>query len=291
MDPGQILLGAGLVLVVLYVLGRRKPSSASPGGQVRGRNGARPARPSLTRLDEVVPIPAPLGWPVLPEEPPGLDGEPEERTRVALADRPYTRTTCPSCEVALEPLPKAKRRCSGCGNEIFVRSGPDGRRYLLTELELETFQEQWAADASQRYVEAAARQKVALGEWHERLRGVGLAVGGRDLDVVGESYYHAALAGIRAGLNASPHRFELRAAAALVREPDNAYDKNSIAVFIHGVQVGHLDRYDAEEYQGILKRRGDRMWVQAVVMGGRPTPFGEVGPIGVKLDDIPGPGE
>jgi hypothetical protein len=77
----------------------------------------------------------------------------------------------------------------------------------------------------------------------------------------------------------------------LVWEPDNAYEKSAIAVFIHGVPVGHLDRYDAEEYQGMLKPRGGRVWVQAIVMGGRPTPVGEVGSIGVKLDDIPGPGE
>ena len=30
--------------------------------------------------------------------------------------------------------------------------------------------------------------------------------------------------------------------------------------------------------------------VQVVLMGGRTTPVGEVGPIGVKLDDIPAPG-
>jgi hypothetical protein len=51
---------------------------------------------------------------------------------------------------------------------------------------------------------------------------------------------------------------EVRASAMLRREPDNQYDRNAIGVYIHGAEVGHLDRYDAEDYQALLKRRGRR---------------------------------
>jgi hypothetical protein len=31
----------------------------------------------------------------------------------------------------LDPLPKAKKACTICGEPIYVRSGPDGKRHLL----------------------------------------------------------------------------------------------------------------------------------------------------------------
>lgn len=290
MDLGQILLGAVLVLLVLWALGRFSSRSSGTIEQTRPMR-QQSGRQPLTRLEDVIPLPAPAGWPILPSEPPGLDGTPEERSRIAVSDRPYARTTCPTCDVELDPLPKAKKRCPGCGAEVFVRSGPDDRRYLLTATELATFAERWEADASARYEEARARQATALEEWHRRLGEVGLAVGWSDLDVVGESFYHPALAGVRAALHDTARGFEIRAVGLLRREPDNPYDRNAIGVYVHGEKVGHLDRYDAEEYQPLLRRRGDAMWVQVILMGGRMTPVGEVGPIGVKIDDMPGPNE
>ena len=293
MDLAQTLLGAAIVFAILYVLGRSQRSSA--GGVVPSPSaGARPGTRSsglqpLTRLEDVVPVPAPAGWATLPDEPPGLDGELEDRPRVDVADRPYDRATCPTCEAQLDPLPKAKKRCPSCGQDIYVRSGPDDRRYLLASSELEAFQLRWSEAATARWTEAQNRQEAALAEWHDRLAAAGFAVGNRDLDVVGESYYHAALAGIRAALHQGGGAFEVRAAGLLQREPDNPYDKNAIGVYVHGAKVGHLDRYDAEEYQPLLKSRGGQMWSQAVLLGGRMTPVGEVGPIGVLLDDIPGP--
>jgi hypothetical protein len=205
---------------------------------------------------------------------------------VPIGERPYVRTTCPSCGANLEPLPKAKKRCPACGKPIYVKSGPDDRRYLLREDELAGLEARWADAATARVEEARALQRAALEIWHDRLQAAGFAVGSEDLDVVGESHYHAALAGIRDALRSDVPGVELRAAALLRREPDNPYDRNAIGVYIHGTKVGHLDRYDAEEYQALLRRRGD-IWVQAVLVGGRMTPLGEVGPIGVKLDDIP----
>jgi HIRAN domain len=40
--------------------------------------------------------------------------------------------------------------------------------------------------------------------------------------------------------------------AVLVREPDNPYDCNAIAVYSPAGKIGHLSREDAEEYQDVL---------------------------------------
>ena len=40
--------------------------------------------------------------------------------------------------------------------------------------------------------------------------------------------------------------------AVLVREPDNEYDSNAIAVYSPAGKIGHLSRDDAEEYQDVL---------------------------------------
>jgi hypothetical protein len=40
--------------------------------------------------------------------------------------------------------------------------------------------------------------------------------------------------------------------AVLVREPDNEYDSNAIAVYSPAGKIGHLSRNDAEDYQDVL---------------------------------------
>jgi hypothetical protein len=40
--------------------------------------------------------------------------------------------------------------------------------------------------------------------------------------------------------------------AVLVREPDNSYDSNAIAVYSPAGKIGHLSREDGEEYQDVL---------------------------------------
>ncbi len=288
MDVGQILIGAAAVLIILYIVGRR--SSPTPISRTRTLDRPRAGRQPLTRLEDVVPIPAPAGWPVLPPEPAGLDGLPEARARVELADG---RTTGQPARHALWNSTRCRRRRSDA-RAAATRSMCEAVRTIdatcSTASELETFQDRWAVDASARYEESRVLQASALAEWHRRLAEAGIAVGPQDLDVVGESFYHAALAGIRSVLHQGKPGFEVRAVGLLRREPDNPHDGNAIGVYVHGTKVGHLDRYDAEEYQPLLKRSGGQLWVQAVLMGGRMTPVGEVGPIGVKLDDIPEPG-
>jgi HIRAN domain len=86
--------------------------------------------------------------------------------------------------------------------------------------------------------------------------------------VVGESFYKPALEGTAA--MAVPGRPPLPVGvwvadsvaerepdlpwfqAVLVREPDNPYDSNAIAVYSPAGKIGHLSREDAEEYQDVL---------------------------------------
>jgi ssDNA-binding Zn-finger/Zn-ribbon topoisomerase 1 len=287
MDPLTIVVIV-VVGVAIVVFGRRRSTGphgwAPPSGESRGSRGRQP----LTRVADVVAIPPPPGWPVLPAQPEGLDGSPPPEEYVAVADRQYARTTCPNCGVELNPLPKAKKRCRECGQEIFVRSGPAGKRHLLAATELDGFDGLWAQHHEARAADAAARQEGAEAVWRQLLRDRGLQVGDYELDVVGESYRHAALAGIRAALATSDHTFENRTVAALEREPENRYDRNAIRVVIHGQMVGYLDRYSAEDYQPVLKRSRGPFYVQAILLGGRPD-AGVVGPIGVRLEGVPEP--
>lgn len=58
-------------------------------------------------------------------------------------ERPYASTACPHCGAPMTPLPKAKSRCRACGQPVWVRSGPDGFRYLLQEADLPVLEAAW----------------------------------------------------------------------------------------------------------------------------------------------------
>jgi hypothetical protein len=62
---------------------------------------------------------------------------------MADESRIYANTVCPYCSGGLAPLPKAKKRCPACGEQIHVRSGPDGHVYLLQEGDLHVLEEAW----------------------------------------------------------------------------------------------------------------------------------------------------
>jgi hypothetical protein len=88
--------------------------------------------------------------------------------------------------------------------------------------------------------------------------------GGAWLSVVGESYYQPALnetakAASRGGEPPFPVTARLRKKspplwfqAVLVREPNNEYDSDAIAVHGPCGKIGHLSRDDAFEYQDVL---------------------------------------
>ena len=75
-----------------------------------------------------------------------------------MADEPrtYANTACPYCSVELDPLPKAKKRCVGCEQSIYVRLGPDGLTYLLQVGDLPVLDQAWAE-----YYEAERAQEAA----------------------------------------------------------------------------------------------------------------------------------
>ena len=97
-----------------------------------------------------------------------------------------------------------------------------------------------------------------------------LLPGGWTVEVVGESHYQDALEAIAGGK--TQHACRLEKWAHLVREPDNPYDRNAVAVHIDGVKVGHLAREDAASYSIIfdelLQRHGLRPVCLATIIGG-----------------------
>jgi HIRAN domain len=88
------------------------------------------------------------------------------------------------------------------------------------------------------------------------------------LSVVGESHYKPALertaamavpgtpplpVGVWVANNVAKREPDLPwFQAVLVREPDNEYDSNAIAVYSPAGKIGYLSREDAEEYQDVL---------------------------------------
>jgi hypothetical protein len=85
------------------------------------------------------------------------------------------------------------------------------------------------------------------------------------VSVVGESFYQDAIVASRAHCHAAPpvpvvdFAAEVHAGeelpwftAILVREPDNEYDSDAIAVWSQHGKVGHLSRDDARRYQPVL---------------------------------------
>ncbi len=74
------------------------------------------------------------------------------------------------------------------------------------------------------------------------------------VEVVGESFYQDALLAIAGPKTDASCR--KRKWAQLVREPQNEYDSNAVAVYIDGRKTGHLCREDAGEYAVIL----DEVW-------------------------------
>ena len=87
--------------------------------------------------------------------------------------------------------------------------------------------------------------------------------------MVGESHYQATLAEV-----AGPKRpggVEIEIQAVLVREPDNPYDRNAVAVYAGGGgKVGYLSREDAVAYSGLLEQcaaDGSVGACEAVILG------------------------
>ncbi len=192
-------------------------------------------------------------WPAVPPryKPPTL-------TTAMRNELPFVTSSCPTCGADVNPLPKGRKRCKGCGVEMYVIVVDQRQRALVTAAQHQ------ALGAAEAALEAAAY-------------------------VVGESHYMTELSGLMAALRTDPDDRDAMAVALLRREPANRYDRNAVRVEIHGKLVGHLDRDAAADIQAWLKRlERDRRpaFVLARIGGGRVTD-GRVGPIGVVLEDLP----
>jgi len=97
--------------------------------------------------------------------------------------------------------------------------------------------------------------------------------GGITVDVVGESFYAAALRGLAD--DGPRERW-----ACLVPDPDNPYDPNAVRVLIDGIHVGHLDRGTAIAFRPVADRIRElgceARCVATIVGGGRGGIFGVV---------------
>jgi hypothetical protein len=98
-----------------------------------------------------------------------------------------------------------------------------------------------------------------------------LVEGAEDLEVTGESYYQDDLWSL-AGSHPGPDRVRAEIMAVLVAEDDNPHDPLAVGVWIGGLKVGHLSRYDARRFRpGLLAaqaRFGQPIALAGVIAGG-----------------------
>jgi hypothetical protein len=114
-------------------------------------------------------------------------------------------------------------------------------------------------------------------------RGVVIGDGEFEFHVVGTSYHQEALLEMcgkrtRQGV----HRY---CAALLSPQPRNPYDRHAIAVTVHGIEIGHLDREDAREFGQVLRRGAFAdAACEALIVGGWDRGGHDWGYFGVRLN-------
>ena len=103
-----------------------------------------------------------------------------------------------------------------------------------------------------------------------------------ELNAVGESHYQPMLNRICGGHNRKGHHFETD--ADLVREPNNPYDPNAVAVMIHGGTVAYLPKEQARRFSMQMDKEGvDRAACRAKIVGGWRTNQHDEGRFGLRL--------
>lgn len=235
--------------------------------------------------------PAPSVLPVVPAPPPA----PERPASVEPSRRSYASELCPYCRERMEPLPKAKTRCKLCRQPVFVRTGPDGLRYLLQEIDLPVMEAEWAAANAQRaheVDEATRRHTEALLAEAWRLtfaampaaRCVDLTSDEDEQEVTGESHYQPALAEVSNHEDGVVRRRDV--VAVLVPEPENTYDRNAVRVEVFGRKVGYIPREDAEDVSPMLlalRKQGLLVGSRAEIIGGGLGHSGDKLSFGIRL--------
>ena len=136
---------------------------AVPPKQSRARGG----RPELTAAIDVVPARLDPSWPVVP---------PRRQLQALSADErnelPLEGTVCPSCRAEVAKPPKGRKRCTGCGEYMFVRVIDRQRRRLVTEAEAAVLDRE---DSEKQ----AAEWEEAERAWYRALTAAGLLLNGR----------------------------------------------------------------------------------------------------------------
>jgi hypothetical protein len=127
------------------------------------------------------------------------------------------------------------------------------------------------------------------GWMHEGME-VQLYEGREDLEVVGEASYQDNLWRVVGGRGSSNDRVRVEVYAVLVAETDNPYDANAVSVWVQGLRVGYLSRYDARRYRpGLLaleQQHGKPIALAGAIVGGGMRADGP-GRLGVFLDHDP----
>lgn len=82
------------------------------------------------------------------------------------------------------------------------------------------------------------------------------------IEVNGESFYKNALATIAMTLEMKPDKFT-QVEAFVVTEPENEFDPNAVAVYIHEKKVGYVNKHEAPMVSAGLKALGSSAWVMA----------------------------
>lgn len=114
--------------------------------------------------------------------------------------------------------------------------------------------------------------------------GLDLVAGAGGIKAVGESFYRGALVKVTGGQRHDGVKMYLT--ATLVREPNNRYDPNAVAVQIDGKIVAHLTRAKAAAYKPVLDRiaaAGRIAYCSAQVYGGWDRGDGDQGDFSVTV--------
>jgi hypothetical protein len=154
---------------------------------------------------------------------------------------------CPACHGALTKRPKAKTKCRHCGGFIYVRSGPDGGRWLIAEAELPA----WAAE----WTRASQAREATRQLWTE-------------VHVVGESHRNPDGTSRQQLIRTRARVGEL---VQLLPEPDNEHDENAVKVCLAtGEQIGYLERGQAEDMADERRTGWRHAAIIHRVLGGTP---------------------
>lgn len=238
-------------------------------GFLRRLIGSVSAPPASARVLPAIPVPPPA--PQLPERP----------RRSPTTE--YANERCPYCGEVMSPLPKAKTRCKMCRQAVFVRTGPDGLRYLLQEVDLSAMEAEWSGalgrEQNEREQAEEAYRKLLIEEgWRltfEAMPGARLIdltdddEDGMGLEVHGESHHQEALA-LVANL-AGGDVLRRAVVAVLVPDPRNEYDRNAVRVEVFGRLVGYVPRDEAPPVSRMLlalQKEGIGVAGEAQIIGG-----------------------